>query len=75
MFSSNDEVEQLSLIRLAICGDCPSKQVMLGMDVCGICHCPLLAKSRSPQSGCPLGKWETHTTTERIKDDNSSNET
>lgn len=25
--------------------------------VCKLCKCPLIAKRRSPESYCPLGKW------------------
>lgn len=53
----NAEIEQEAERRLGICDGCPSKTKQLGMDVCGECHCPLLAKARSSDSECPLNRW------------------
>lgn len=25
---------------------------------CGVCHCPLAAKTAHPMNECPLGKWK-----------------
>lgn len=57
--------------RLAICDGCPHKRQLDGLGnliitsinsqgntfVCGLCGCPLAAKTMSPKSTCPLGKW------------------
>ena len=53
-----DEVEQASIKRMKICDSCPSKTKQLGIDVCDECSCPLIAKTRSMESRCPLNKWE-----------------
>ena len=49
-------IEKIAADRLAICSDCPNKINQLGLDVCGLCHCPLVSKVRSTDS-CPLAKW------------------
>jgi len=51
------EVEELAENRLKSCSDCPKKIQMFNVDCCGLCHCPLLAKIRSIETTCPLGKW------------------
>jgi len=50
-------VEEIAEVRQLICNGCDKKTEMLGMEVCGLCHCPLLAKTRSTDNRCPLGKW------------------
>jgi len=54
---TNDYVEDISKYRLTICNECPKKQNMIGVDVCGECHCPLISKTRSLEEKCPLNKW------------------
>lgn len=51
------DVEAIATTRLDICNQCPKKVNMLGIDVCGDCHCPLIAKVRSLDEVCPLSKW------------------
>lgn len=51
------DIEDMSAWRMEICNDCDKKVNQLGMDVCGECGCPLMSKTRSPQSECPLSKW------------------
>jgi uncharacterized paraquat-inducible protein A len=43
--------------RLTICGGCELKEQMMGVEVCGACHCPLQAKVRAKGESCPLNKW------------------
>jgi rRNA maturation endonuclease Nob1 len=52
-----EDIEQISAWRMDICNECPKKIKQLNLDVCGECGCPLMSKSRSPESQCPLGKW------------------
>ena len=52
------KIEMLSMERMLTCNDCKFKTEMLGIDSCGICHCPLIAKTRSPASSCPKGFWK-----------------
>jgi hypothetical protein len=54
---TNDYVEEISQYRLTICNECPKKQDTFGIDVCGECGCPLMSKTRSLESKCPLNKW------------------
>jgi hypothetical protein len=53
----DDEVEKIASTRKAICDTCPNKVIQLGMECCSLCHCPLVAKTRSLDSVCPDGKW------------------
>jgi hypothetical protein len=60
------EVEKLAEVRLAICKECPKQSdnarkngyKSARLDVhCTECSCPLIAKTRSTLSKCPLNKW------------------
>lgn len=53
----NNDVEQEAIKRVQVCSECPSKANFFGIDVCGECHCPLIAKTRSKDENCPLSKW------------------
>ena len=61
---TDEQVEQMAKERIEICNQCPER--MKSINVCGLCHCPLIAKTRSPQEQCPQGKWKVIT-----KDDNT----
>lgn len=52
----DSEIEQIAKYRLSICNGCEHKIEMIGVECCGICHCPLIAKTRS-NSKCDLNKW------------------
>lgn len=43
--------------RKAICNTCSFKVEQLGMEVCGVCHCPLMAKIFDDINSCPKGIW------------------
>ncbi len=53
----NPEIKALAKKREAVCATCPhaSSQTYLH---CGLCGCYIPAKSRSPLSKCPDGRWE-----------------
>jgi hypothetical protein len=51
------KTERIAKERMRICSTCPLKMKMAGIDVCGACHCPLIAKTRSKDSQCPKGFW------------------
>lgn len=53
----DEDIETLHQQRMEICNACPKKIEQLGMAVCGECGCPLMAKTRSLDSKCPLDKW------------------
>jgi len=53
----NDEVENIAYERLSICESCEFKVEIFGFTLCGECHCPLIAKTRSMDSKCPKNKW------------------
>jgi len=53
----DSEVEKLSQQRSDICNRCEYKKALFGIEVCGVCHCPLLAKTRSVDSKCPKDRW------------------
>lgn len=54
---TDEQVEVIAAARLEICSTCPERIKQLGLDVCNECGCPLMAKTRSSDSKCPLGKW------------------
>jgi hypothetical protein len=58
VISKNDEVELIAADRMDTCKQCPFKKEMLGVAVCGLCHCPLVAKTRSPLNSCDRGAWK-----------------
>jgi len=49
----NEHVEKIAKARVSICGDCEFNV----RSRCSKCGCPLIAKTRSMQSHCPLKKW------------------
>tara|TARA_R110000796_G_scaffold83590_2_gene182762 strand:+ start:503 stop:754 length:252 start_codon:yes stop_codon:yes gene_type:complete len=49
----NEHVEQIAKARVAICGECEFNV----KSRCAKCGCPLVAKTRSMKSHCPLNKW------------------
>jgi hypothetical protein len=53
-----DQIVQISKERLVICNECEHKTLLLGVNVCGICHCPILGKTHSPMNTCPKQKWK-----------------
>lgn len=46
-------VEEMAVKRAQICAACPQNI----NNTCQACGCPLVAKTRSPKSSCPLKKW------------------
>lgn len=53
----DEQIEAIAAARLEVCNTCPLKVKQLSLDVCSECGCPLVAKTRSPDSKCPLDKW------------------
>jgi len=53
----DEDIEELAKTRIQVCNNCPNKMKQLGLDVCGLCHCPLMAKVRSLDEVCPIKKW------------------
>ena len=49
----NQTAERLHIIRALICSQCEFNI----KNVCKKCGCPLIAKTRSVKSTCPLKKW------------------
>lgn len=47
-------VEEEAKRRAQVCAICPHATKHL---TCGLCGCPLLAKTRSPKSQCPDNRW------------------
>lgn len=54
---ADEAVNALADARLNICNTCINKISMMNIDLCGLCHCPLIAKTKSPDSKCPLNLW------------------
>lgn len=49
----NQATEDLAFDRAAVCAECPFNI----NNTCSSCGCPLIAKTRSPESTCPENKW------------------
>lgn len=54
--------EEVSEQRMAICNPCPNAKLIVrvqGVEVkkCGLCNCPLAAKTRVKDEKCEIGKW------------------
>lgn len=47
------EIEKLAMDRAVICSECPENK----NNVCNICKCPLISKTRSEYSRCPKNLW------------------
>lgn len=54
LFSRNNEVSNK---RLDICRDCSNRENTIIGDICGICGCPLDAKTRVDDEKCDMNKW------------------
>jgi hypothetical protein len=57
LVTGDELVKQLAKERMDVCSTCPHKKEMLGVDICGLCHCPLMAKAHSSINSCPVNKW------------------
>lgn len=57
---TDEEVEAIAKARLEVCNTCDYKKNLAGLEICNECHCPLIAKTRSLDSKCPIGKWGKH---------------
>lgn len=61
--AKREDIEKMAAERLQICRQCPSNSTNNGYqglrcdEHCTICGCNLAAKTRSPSSKCPIGKW------------------
>ena len=53
----NNVSESLSNERMATCNPCSERKMILGVEVCGLCNCPLVAKTRASENSCGLKKW------------------
>ena len=50
----------LAMRRAVICSDCPNNRKrwwLFGRRVCSKCGCDIIAKTWSPWTECPIGKW------------------
>ena len=47
------EIEKLAMDRALVCGECSDNI----NNVCNICKCPLISKTRSEFSHCPKNLW------------------
>lgn len=66
--SLKESILSMSEERLAICRACPHDSINAGTsklvraEYCKVCGCPLVKKTKSPTSACPLKppKWEAY---------------
>ena len=54
---SSQEIKEVAKVRMTICDSCENKKKILNLVVCGLCHCPLKAKTKSNENSCPAKKW------------------
>ncbi len=54
----NKTIEKIAKIRADECSKCEHHELnKIKIPTCGKCGCPLIAKTRSSGSSCPIGKW------------------
>lgn len=53
----SDYTKQLMTKRLEICSQCPNRKEVATVEICGLCHCPLAAKTAHPTNECPDKRW------------------
>lgn len=60
VLSEDEGIKLLAEERMVVCQACPHKAHfdLLDFDYCGVCHCPLLGKTHSPENSCPHGYWK-----------------
>ncbi len=51
---SRPEIEKIAMDRAVVCSNCFYNV----NNTCSECGCPLIAKTRSEYSKCPMQKWE-----------------
>lgn len=49
------EIEALAKKRIEVCAECKH---LNALHICSKCICPKSGKARSPESRCPMNKWE-----------------
>jgi hypothetical protein len=49
------EIEALAKKRIEVCVECKHLNIL---QICSKCICPKSGKARSPESRCPMNKWE-----------------
>lgn len=49
----NPRIEKIAMDRAVICSEC----IYNVQNKCSQCSCPLIAKTRSEYSKCPMNKW------------------
>ena len=59
VFITDEVIESMAEKRLKVCNECTFKNKIIGIEICGKCHCPIVAKIRSIESICPENKWIT----------------
>lgn len=52
-----EDIQVLANHRMEVCDECEHRKKELGIEICGVCHCPLFAKVYSPYYSCPEQKW------------------
>ena len=51
---------QIAKERYNVCKTCPYRDkvdLLGGIEICGLCSCPLKAKTHSPKNSCDAKKW------------------
>ncbi len=54
----NEEVKKIAEERMKVCIECPFREKQLGVFVCSLCMCPLIAKTHSPKNSCDKWFWK-----------------
>jgi hypothetical protein len=58
LLRDDPQIEKLSKDRLEVCSTCSFRGKNKWYEFCSICGCPLIAKSRSKRSNCPIDRWK-----------------
>ena len=56
-FFGDNSSKILAAERRKVCDTCEKNIIMLNINVCAFCHCPLAGKTFTKENSCPLKKW------------------
>lgn len=53
-----EKIQEVSQTRLELCNTCKYKSSTAGINICGLCKCPLSSKTACLSCRCALFEWE-----------------
>ena len=50
-------IKNIAAERKLVCDGCEKKAILMKVEICSICHCPLAGKTFTVANTCPMNKW------------------